>query len=43
MISDNEKYVIDSDIIIKSKDEADYYKDKIGSMVKSALSEGVAL
>ena len=37
------KMGIDADIIIKSKDEVDYYKDKIGSVVKSALSEGVAL
>ena len=34
---------IDADIIIKSNDEVDYYKDKIGSVVKTALKEGVAL
>jgi len=34
---------IDADIIVKSNDEIDYYKDKIGSVVRSALKEGVAL
>ena len=34
---------IDADIIIKSKDEVEYYKDKIGSVVRSALKEGVPL
>jgi predicted nucleotidyltransferase len=34
---------IDADIIIKSNDEVEYYKDKIGSVVKTALNEGVAL
>ena len=34
---------IDADIIIKSNDEVEYYKDKIGSVVKTALKEGVAL
>jgi len=34
---------IDADIIIKSKEELDYYKDKIGTVVRSALKEGVAL
>ncbi|MFQ6120546.1 MAG: hypothetical protein ACE5KE_11775 [Methanosarcinales archaeon] len=34
---------IDTDIIIKSKEELDYYKDKIGTVVRSALKEGVAL
>ena len=34
---------IDADIILKSNDEIDYYKDKIGSVVRSALKEGVAL
>lgn len=29
--------------ILKSNDEIDYYKDKIGSVVRSALKEGVAL
>jgi predicted nucleotidyltransferase len=37
------KIGIDADIIIKSQDELDYYKEKIGSVVKSALKEGVAL
>ncbi|HJH28030.1 MAG TPA: nucleotidyltransferase domain-containing protein [Methanophagales archaeon] len=34
---------IDADIILKSNDEIDYYKDKIGSVVRNALKEGVAL
>jgi predicted nucleotidyltransferase len=34
---------IDADIIIKSNDEVEYYKDKIGSVVRTALKEGVAL
>ena len=34
---------IDADIIIKSKDEIEYYRDKIGSVIKSALEEGVAI
>jgi len=34
---------IDADIIVKSQDETDYLKDKTGSVVKNALSEGVLL
>jgi len=34
---------IDADIIIKSNDEVEYYKDKIGSVVRTALKEGMAL
>ena len=34
---------IDADIIIKSNDEVEYYRDKIGSVVRTALKEGVAL
>lgn len=34
---------IDADIIIKSKDEVAYYKEKIGSVVRTALKEGVTL
>ena len=34
---------VDADIIIKSKDEVDYYKEKIGSVVRSAIKEGVAI
>jgi len=34
---------IDADIILKSTDEVEYYKDKIGSVVKTALREGVAI
>ena len=34
---------IDADIIIKSREEVDYYQDKIGSIVKQALEEGVKL
>jgi predicted nucleotidyltransferase len=37
------KIGIDADIIVKSKDELNYYKEKIGSVVRSALKEGVAL
>ena len=37
------KMGIDADIIIKSDEEINYYKDKIGSVVRSALKEGVAL
>ena len=37
------KKEVDADIIIKSSDEVDYYKDKIGSVVRNALKEGVAL
>lgn len=34
---------IDADIIIKSADEVEYYKDKVGSVVKSAIEEGIPL
>lgn len=34
---------IDADIILESGNEMDYYKDKIGSVVRQALKEGVAL
>lgn len=34
---------IDADIIIKSKKELDYYSNKVGSVVKSALEEGIVL
>jgi predicted nucleotidyltransferase len=34
---------IDADIILKSIDEAEYYRDKIGSVVRTALNEGVAI
>ena len=34
---------IDADIIIKSRDEVNYYKDKIGNVVRAALKEGVAI
>lgn len=34
---------ISSDIIIKSSTEADYYKEKIGSIVREAFKDGVAL
>jgi len=37
------KKEVDADIIIKSSNEVDYYKDKIGSVVRNALREGVAL
>jgi len=31
------------DIIIKSNDEVDYYKNKIGHIVRSALKEGILI
>jgi predicted nucleotidyltransferase len=34
---------IDADIILKSTEEVEYYKDKIGSVVKTALNEGVVI
>ena len=34
---------IDADIIIKSSSEVEYYKHKIGNVVKSALEEGIAI
>jgi uncharacterized protein len=34
---------ISSDIILKSREEVDYYKTKIGSVVREAFKEGVAL
>ena len=34
---------VDADIIIKSRDEVDYYKDKIGNVVRNALRDGVTL
>jgi len=37
------EYFIDGDIIIKSEEEIQKRKDVIGSIIKSALKEGVAL
>jgi predicted nucleotidyltransferase len=34
---------IDADIILKSRAEVEYYKNKIGSVVRTALKEGVAV
>jgi len=34
---------IDADIIIKSTDEIEYYKNKIGNVVRTAMVEGAAL
>jgi len=34
---------IDADIIIKSREEVNRCKDKIGSVVKNALTEGIVL
>lgn len=34
---------IDADIIIKSREEATYYQNKTGSIVKAALNEGIVL
>ncbi|MCK4764039.1 MAG: nucleotidyltransferase domain-containing protein [Candidatus Aminicenantes bacterium] len=33
----------DVDIVIKSADEVDYYKDKVGHIVRSALNDGVMI
>ncbi len=35
--------MISSDIILKSQTEVDYYKEKIGSVVREAFKEGVLL
>jgi len=32
---------IDADIILKSREEIEYYKDKTGHIVKNALAEGI--
>lgn len=37
------KLRIASDIIVKSLDEVEYYKKKIGSVVREALKEGIAV
>jgi len=37
------KLRIPTDIIIKSEGEAEYYLDKIGSVTKEALKEGIPL
>jgi len=37
------KIGIDADIIIKSRSELDYYADKIGSVTRNALKEGMAI
>ncbi|MBC8232563.1 nucleotidyltransferase domain-containing protein [bacterium] len=37
------KMGIDADIIIKSREEVEYYENKIGNIVRNALREGVAL
>ncbi len=34
---------IDADVIIKSPEEIQYYRDKIGNVVRTALEEGVVL
>jgi len=34
---------VDADVIVKSDAEVNYYRDKVGSLVKSAVEEGVAL
>ncbi len=33
--------LIDADIILKQKNEIDYYKDKAGSIVRNAMEEGI--
>ena len=35
--------LVGADIIVKSVKEADYYRDKVGSVVRSAIAEGVIL
>lgn len=37
------KKLIPCDVIIKSYDEIEYFQDKVGSVVREALQEGVAL
>ena len=37
------KKMIDIDIIIKTETDVEYYKDKIGSIVNSALADGISL
>jgi len=37
------KLRISSDIIIKSNDEIDYFRDKIGCVTREALREGISL
>ena len=37
------KLRISSDIIIKSNDEIDYFRDKIGCVTREALREGIVL
>lgn len=37
------KKEIDADIILKSRAEVEYYKNKIGSVVRTALKEGVTV
>ncbi len=35
------EFLIPSDIIVKSKEEINYYKDFMGSVVREALKEGI--
>ena len=37
------KEEIDADIIVKSKEELNYYRTKIGSVVREVLKEGIRL
>lgn len=37
------EYYIASDIIIKTNSEVEYYKNKVGSVIKQALKEGIAI
>ncbi|PKP60684.1 MAG: nucleotidyltransferase domain-containing protein [Candidatus Altiarchaeales archaeon HGW-Altiarchaeales-1] len=37
------RFHIPSDIIIKSDDEVEYLKDKIGSVIRLALKEGITI
>jgi predicted nucleotidyltransferase len=37
------QYDIDADVIVKSESEVDYLRHKLGSVVESAIEEGVPL
>jgi len=37
------KKLIDADVIVKTTEEINYFKDKTGSVVKNALEEGILI
>ena len=37
------KKMIDADIIVKNTNDINYYKDKLGSIVRTAINEGIVL